>query len=532
MNKYFLLSLLALSSISTIRGQEYRCQTIQSHRIEITKRLDAHPDSLALEILEPYTTGVDSVIGVEIGYSDMLMSPDRPESLLSNWVADAYVSEALKMGEKVDFAICNVGGLRSDMPQGVVTKGNIINIAPFLNYFTIVDLKGEHVLELFGQIAHSLGEGVSKEVNLVISSDGKLLSSSVNGKSVDPNKTYKIATINYLASGNDHLEAFKQSSHVDVRRELAQDILLDFILGETSSGRHLSSSLDGRIKIEGGDPSLENYESKRNFELLIVHTNDTHSCIEPLDPYSVNKSIADKGGYIRRSTLLNEMRSDDPDLLLLDCGDFSQGSAYYSIYKGEVEVKLMNHMRYDAATIGNHEFDYGIDNMARIFEMADFPIVCCNYDFGITPLKDIVKPYVIIERKGLKIGIFGVCPELEGLVSKENYEGISYMDPIECGNKAASYLKDEEHCDLVIAISHLGWKKPELGGPSKDGQIYDQDFITFTRNIDVVVGGHSHTYFQHPEYVNNLDGKPVVCNQMGKNAQYVGTLTLEMERLR
>jgi len=528
--KKTILTLFALAIAIGLNSQNYNCGTIQTHRIEITKQLDRSPDQDALQLLEPYSEGVKKTTGEEIGFSDMLMSPDRPESLLSNWVADVYVVQAAKMGKKVDFALCNVGGLRSDMPQGVVTRGNIMNIAPFQNYFTIVELKGEYVVELFEQIAHSLGEGLSKEVNLVISGDGKLLSAKINGKDVNKNKTYRIATIDYLAAGNDHMEALKKASKVDKRTDLAQDVLLDYIADETAAGRHLTATLDGRIKVEGGDPSLEKFESNRSIELLLVHTNDTHSCIEPLDPYSVNRSIADKGGYIRRSTLLNDMRELEPELLLLDCGDFSQGSAYYSLYKGEVEVRLMNHMKYDAATIGNHEFDFGIDNMVRLFEMAEFPIVCCNYDFGTTPLKDIVKPYTIVYKKGLKIGLLGVCPEMEGLVTKENYDGITYMSPIECGNKVADYLKNEEHCDLVIAISHLGWKKPELGGPSADGQIWDQDFISFTRNIDIVVGGHSHTYFQHPEYVNNLDGKPVICNQMGKNAQYVGTMTIEMNK--
>lgn len=514
-----------------IKGQNYECGVIQSHRIEITKSLDKYVDQKAVDILSPYTARIDSIIGIEIGYSDMLMSPDRPESLLSNWVADVYVSQAKKMGIKTDFGICNVGGLRSDMPQGIVTKGNIMNISPFENYFTIVDLKGEHVMELFSQIAHSLGEGVSKEVKLVISSDGKLLSAKLHGKEINPNKTYKIATINYLAEGNDRMEAFKKAVKSDVKKELAQDILLNFIADETASGRHLTSALDGRIVVEGGDPSLNNFEKKRgeDIELLVIHTNDTHSCIEPLDPHSINKSIADKGGYVRRSSLLKQIREDEPELLLIDCGDFSQGSIYYSMFKGDVEVSLMNHMGYDAATIGNHEFDFGIENMARLFKLANFPIVCCNYDFGDTPLKDIVKPYTIVYKKGLKIGLFGVCPEMEGLVAKENFDGIKYMNPIECGNKISEYLKKEEHCDLVIAISHLGWKKPELGGPSAEGQIWDQDFITYTRNIDAVIGGHSHTYFTHPEYVNNLDGKPIICNQMGKNGQYVGSLTIEMK---
>jgi len=530
MRRYFIY-LLTIVCFCSLHAQNYECSTIQTHRIEVTKSLDKHPDSLALEILSPYSQGVDSLIGGVIGYSDMLMTADRPESLLSNFVADAYVTEAKKMGYNVDFAICNVGGLRSDMPEGAVTKGNILNIAPFQNYFTIVELKGEYVLELFAQIAQSLGEGVSKEVGLVIDGNGTLISSSLKGKAIKPNKTYKIATINYLAEGNDRMEAFKKASKCIVKDDLAQDVLIHYITDENQAGRHLTSSLDGRIKVVGGNPSLDDFEKKRkqDVELLVVHTNDTHSCILPLDPNSVNKSIADKGGYIRRSTLINEMREVDPDLLLLDCGDFSQGSAYYSLYKGEVEVQLMNHMKYDASTIGNHEFDYGIDNMVRIFKMANFPILCCNYDFGETALKDIVKPYTIINRKGLKIGLLGVCPALEGLVFEENYKGISYLDPRECANKIAEYLKNEEKCDLVICISHLGWRKTELGGPSASGQVWDQDFIAGTRNIDVVCGGHSHTYFTHPEYVNNLDGKPVICNQMGKNAQYVGTLTIEMK---
>ena len=524
------MMLVALATMISASGQQYECGTIQTHRIEVTKALDKSPDQDALNLLAPYTAEVDELIGKVVGYSDMLMTPDRPESLLSNFVADAYVSEANKLGEKVDFAVCNVGGLRADMPQGEVTKGNIINIAPFLNYFTIVELKGEYVLELFQQMAKSKGEGVSKEVRLSINSAGEVLSSTVGGKKVNPKKTYRITTINYLAEGNDHMDAFKKASKCKVREELAQDVLLNFIYGETFAGRHLTAALDGRITIVDGNPSLDAFEKSRSIELQIVHTNDTHSCITPLDPNSIDRAKADKGGYIRRSTLINEMREVDPDLLLLDCGDFSQGSAYYSIFKGEVEVQLMNHMKYDASTIGNHEFDYGIDNMVRIFKMANFPILCCNYDFGTTALKDIVKPYTIIERKGLKIGILGVCPALESLVFEENYRGITYLDPRECANKVADRLKNEEKCDLVIAISHLGWNESELGGPSADGQVWDQDFIAGTRNIDVVCGGHSHTYFQHPEYVKNLDGKPVICNQMGKNGQYVGTITLEMKR--
>ncbi|MCM1313275.1 MAG: metallophosphatase [Bacteroides sp.] len=253
--------------------------------------------------------------------------------------------------------------------------------------------------------------------------------------------------------------------------------------------------------------------------ILVVHTNDTHSCIMPINPNYADTLQANKGGYLRRAALVAELRKEDPELLLFDCGDFSQGSPYYNIFKGDVEVSLMNYMKYDACTIGNHEFDFGLENMARIFRMADFPVVCCNYDFTGTVLQDIVKPYVILSREGLKIGVLGVSPKLEGLVSGENYKGVEYLDPIGETNKVAEYLKLTEGCDLIICLSHLGW-----GGAEMD----DARLIRGTRYIDAVIGGHSHTYFTKPEYVVNADGQSVVCNQMGKNGRFVGTLVFEM----
>ena len=184
-------------------------------------------------------------------------------------------------------------------------------------------------------------------------------------------------------------------------------------------------------------------------ELRIAHTNDTHSCVMPVSPHSTDTALADKGGMVRRAALVRDLRAEDPSLLLFDCGDFSQGSAYYNLYKGEVEVRLMNTMRYDAATIGNHEFDFGMENMARIFRMADFPIVCANYHFEGTVL-----------------------------------EGVD----------------DTE----VIPASH---------------------------GIDLVLGGHSHSYFEHPEVMKDADGKDVYCNQMGKHGRYIGLLELDMQPL-
>ncbi len=255
--------------------------------------------------------------------------------------------------------------------------------------------------------------------------------------------------------------------------------------------------------------------------LFIVHTSDTHSCIEPISPNFSDTMQANKGGYMRRSALLKKLRSENPDLLLLDCGDFSQGSAYYNLFKGEVEVKLMNQMAYDACTIGNHEFDFGLENMARLFCMAKFPIVCCNYDFTGTPVEGLVKPYIIKERAGVRVGIIGVAPQLEGLVSKSSYGQTRYTPPILAAQPVVDFLREKEHCDVVICLSHLGW-----GDKAEE----DRGFIAGTTGIDVVLGGHSHTYFEHAAYVKNKEGHEVVVEHMGKNARFLGTIELSIEK--
>ena len=255
--------------------------------------------------------------------------------------------------------------------------------------------------------------------------------------------------------------------------------------------------------------------------LFIAHTSDTHSCIEPISPNFADTAQANKGGYLRRVSLIKQLRREHPnDLLLFDCGDFSQGSVYYNLFKGEVEILLMNQMGYDACTIGNHEFDFGLENMARLFRMAEFPIVCCNYDFSGTPVEGLVKPYIILERAGVRVGILGVSPRMEGLVAQANYQGVEYTKPIKAAQPIVDHLRQKEQCDVVICLSHLGWLEGEEG---------DKGFIAGTHGIDVVLGGHSHTYFEHPQYILNSEGHEIVVNHMGKNARFVGTLELGLQ---
>ena len=254
--------------------------------------------------------------------------------------------------------------------------------------------------------------------------------------------------------------------------------------------------------------------------LTILHTNDTHSCVIPLSVHLADTLQAGRGGFLRRIAMLKEERRKDPGLLLFDSGDFCQGSPYYTLFKGDVESGLMNMMHYDAGTIGNHEFDFGLENMARVFKRLNFPIVCANYRFHEYGLDKIVKPYVILKRNGLKIGVFGLSPRLDGLVDHKNYRSTEYLDPVKTAQEMADLLKTK-HCDLVVCISHLGWEEKGMG---------DQEVISRTRGIDLVLGGHSHTYFRQLRYVDNLDGKPVADDQNGKSGIYIGKMKITLEK--
>ena len=260
-------------------------------------------------------------------------------------------------------------------------------------------------------------------------------------------------------------------------------------------------------------------------QLTILHTNDTHSTILPLNPNLEDPIKAGNGGFMRRIAMLKAEREKDPELLYLDSGDFSQGSGYYTMFKGDVEVGLMNMMGVDASTIGNHEFDFGLDNMARLFKMANFPIVCSNYDFKGTVLEKLVKPYLILKRDGMKIGIFGLSPELEGLVRGANCEGVVFKDPAKTANEMVKILRDKKKCDVVICLSHLGYDYEE-----QPEQYSDNVVFTKTHGIDLVLGGHSHSYMETPVYLKDADGKTVTLFHTGRNGTFVGTYEMTLTK--
>lgn len=243
-------------------------------------------------------------------------------------------------------------------------------------------------------------------------------------------------------------------------------------------------------------------------KITIVHTNDQHSRIDPF-PATYTKN-PNQGGFARRATLIDAIRKQESQVLLLDSGDVFQGTPYFNFFGGELEFKLMSTMGYEASTMGNHEFDNGLEGFKKQLPHAKFDFLCSNYDFSNTLLEGLTKDYKIIKKGGIKIGLFGLGVELAGLVEKKNYLETKYLDPIEIAQDRARMLKKEKKCNLVICLSHIGYKYPNF--PDK---ICDVKLCQQTSNIDLILGGHTHTFFKEPEKYLNKEGKVVLLNQVG-----------------
>lgn len=254
--------------------------------------------------------------------------------------------------------------------------------------------------------------------------------------------------------------------------------------------------------------SLSSFKSNDLKHITILHTNDVHSYIDPFP--ADHPRNPNMGGVARRASLVEAIRKENPNVLLLDAGDIFQGTPYFNYYGGELEFKLMSMMGYDIATLGNHDFDNGIDGFYSQLPNAKFDFVSANYDFKNTVLDGIVKPYKIKTIDGIKIGVFGLGVELEGLVDKKLYKETVYNNPIEVATDIARILKNEEKCDLVICLSHIGFKYKE--DPNK---VCDLILAKQTKDIDLIIGGHTHTFLDKPVVEKNLDGKDVLINQVG-----------------
>ena len=239
-------------------------------------------------------------------------------------------------------------------------------------------------------------------------------------------------------------------------------------------------------------------------QLTILHTNDMHSHIHPFES-GRNKGV---GGMAQRSTIIKKIRDEGNQVLLLDAGDIFQGTPYFNTYGGELELKLMSEMGYDASTIGNHDFDNGLDGLVNQLPHAKFPFIVSNYDFSNTNMHDKYLKYKVFNKGGIKVGVFGIGIELDELVPKNLYGNTLYQNPIEKANYYSNYLKVSLGCDLVICLSHLGFKY-------NTKKISDKVLACQTNNIDLIIGGHTHTFLNKPVIVKNMDKKNVQIAQVG-----------------
>lgn len=280
--------------------------------------------------------------------------------------------------------------------------------------------------------------------------------------------------------------------------------------------------LKSSVLVGAGLYAVPAFALGNDFEkLTILHTNDMHCHFEPF-PENDTK-YGGRGGMNRISAYVKQMRKVEPELLLLDSGDFSQGTPYYNFFKGEVVLKLMSEMAYNASTIGNHEFDSGLTSLSKAMQFANFPFVSSNYDFSKTPLNGMLKENMILERKGIRIGIYGLGIELQGLVGTSLCEKTIYNDPLETALNQEDYLRNKEKCDLVICLSHLGYRY-------KTPKVSDEVLAKNTHLTDVILGGHTHTFLDSPVEILNKEKQSVVINQVGWAALMLGQLDFYFEK--
>ena len=268
--------------------------------------------------------------------------------------------------------------------------------------------------------------------------------------------------------------------------------------------------------------ALNNFSCSSHKNITILHTNDVHSHVEPFS--KDHSEFPNKGGFERRATLISEIRRQNPNTLLFDAGDIFQGTPYFNFYGGEIEFKLMSMLGYDAITIGNHDFDNGMDGLDKQLPNAKFDIISSNYDFKNTILESKVSDYKIYNKSGIKIGVFGLGIELEGLVSKDLYKETKYLDPLDIANDTAKKLKETENCDIVICLSHLGYKYEKY--PNK---VSDLNLAKSTKNIDLIIGGHTHTFMNKPVVLKNNVGNDVLINQVGCFGLYLGRIDFSFD---
>lgn len=438
-----------------------------------------------------------------VGYSENGLFAAKPESSLSNFIVDNLAEDVAELtGKKVDVAIINFGGIRADIPSGNILLDDIQSMLPFRNYGTWLSLGGRELRAVFEQMAATGPQCLSGA--RVVVEDGRLSSVMIGDKPLDDNKQYGVATIDFLVDGGDGFKLASGAREMIITGKKIGEMILEDVRALSAAGKTVDYGIDKRyiVKAEANilkgtvseeEPALNLSAKPAGKErLLIMHCNDTHSHMEPVPTTS-----GLRGGVIERAAFVDSIRAEYPasKLLLLHAGDFNQGTSYYTQMGGLLEAELANAFAYDCIALGNHELDDGIESLAGRLAIIKCPIVCANCEFPDT-LQQYVKPYAIFRRGGMKIGIIGLESDIATMVSAPIAERIAQMDNVEVVNKWTKHLKKSERCDIVILLSHIGYKE-------------DQDLIPQVSGVDLVIGGHSHTFVDDFVYVPDAEGKKI-----------------------
>lgn len=533
-----ILSAALTASLLFCSGTALRAQTsdvpaiswkrvaMDGHRTPDKAHLSGTPASeqALVESCRPQMGSLNEVVG----YAPVAMEKAYPQSTLTNWVSDLLLEESGKyFGERADICIHNFGGVRVDMPKGDIIVNDIRSMFPFNNKLTLVKLSGKRLLEIFEGMAGNAFEcfaGVK-----AVADKGHIVSLEVGGQPVQEDKTYSLVTNDFLLHGGDSLTLGENVISVTRADVTFYDVVMAHLADLRAQGKPVEGVVDDRLIILSPKPgSRVKVSETEKFNttnpvvahprLTIIHTNDTHSNIEPIRA----GEYAGWAGVVERAAYVDSVRRADGkrNVLLLDAGDFSQGTPYFSIFKGTVEVEAMNRMKYDASTIGNHEWDNGIDALAWRLKMMKFRPVLCNYEFDNADLNRYIRPYTIVRRGGMKIGIIGVLTNVTTSVDRKVADRLKYLDPAEPVTRYADYLKNVKKCDLVVVLSHAGIsaKPGESAG--------DMQFIPKIRNVDIVIGGHTHTDLRTPIWLDDSEGRKVMLVTDYKWGIYVGEIKL------
>ena len=426
-----------------------------------------------------------------VAYAPKYLKADYPESELSNLFVDQLMlSVGKSSGKKIDVGLANFGGIRSDLPMGDVVLDDILSMFPFKNKTVYLEIKGSDLRKMFEDFIETSFQILGGVKILVENNELKVC--EIGGKPLDDDKIYTFATIDFLLNGGDGIKLKGIAKNVQLFDVDVIDFMLEYVYAQTKAGKGISYKTDSRLVIENQAIPAEKPA------LTIVHFNDTHSRYEA---ERAGKN-AGKGGIIERAAYIDSVTAavGADSLLFLHAGDFCQGSSYFTELNGYAEIAFLNALDYDAVCLGNHEFDNGIDDLSKRLKSLEVPILCANYDFSGTPLEQQIKPYIVLEKAGMKIGIIGAIANLNRLVNANVLANIKFLDPIKQVNKYAKYLKKKEDCDLIICLSHLGYD---------EGIYSDIELAKASKNLDVIVGGHTHTNLNKIDEVSNKEGQGV-----------------------